>query len=83
MWLGEQITARGIGNASVNNLLWNSCRPGALASTFELGRTGAISSGIIILILLLLLIAIILLFLLKSSKKVLIQYPKRQQGNKM
>ena len=58
--------------------------PGALASTFELGRTGAISSGIIIMILLILLSAIyFIVFVERAQRRVLIQYPKRQQGNKM
>ena len=60
MWLGEQITARGIGNG-ISLIIFAGIVaeiPGALASTFELGRTGAISSGIIIMILLILLSAI-------------------------
>jgi len=86
MWLGEQITARGIGNG-ISLIIFSGIVaeiPGALASTFELGRTGAISSGIIILILLLLLIAIyFIVFVERAQRRVLIQYPKRQQGNKM
>ena len=60
MWLGEQITARGIGNG-ISLIIFSGIVaeiPGALASTFELGRTGAISSGIIIMVLLVLLLAI-------------------------
>ena len=86
MWLGEQITARGIGNGISLIIFFGIVAeiPGALASTFELGRTGAISSGIIILILLLLLIAIyFIVFVERAQRRVLIQYPKRQQGNKM
>jgi preprotein translocase subunit SecY len=86
MWLGEQITARGIGNG-ISLIIFSGIVaeiPGALASTFELGRTGAISSGIIILILLLLLTAIyFIVFVERAQRRVLIQYPKRQQGNKM
>ncbi|MBL61405.1 MAG: preprotein translocase subunit SecY [Candidatus Pelagibacter sp.] len=86
MWLGEQITARGIGNG-ISLIIFSGIVaeiPGALASTFELGRTGAISSGIIILILLLLLLAIyFIVFVERAQRRILIQYPKRQQGNKM
>jgi len=86
MWLGEQITARGIGNG-ISLIIFSGIVaeiPGALASTFELGRTGAISSGIIIMILLILLLAIyFIVFVERAQRRVLIQYPKRQQGNKM
>ncbi len=86
MWLGEQITARGIGNG-ISLIIFSGIVaeiPGALASTFELGRTGAISSGIIILILLLLLLAIyFIVFVERAQRRILIQYPKRQMGNKM
>ena len=86
MWLGEQITARGIGNG-ISLIIFAGIVaeiPGALASTFELGRTGAISSGIIIMILLILLSAIyFIVFVERAQRRVLIQYPKRQQGNKM
>jgi preprotein translocase subunit SecY len=86
MWLGEQITARGIGNG-ISLIIFAGIVaeiPGALASTFELGRTGAISSGIIIMILLILLLAIyFIVFVERAQRRVLIQYPKRQQGNKM
>ena len=86
MWLGEQITARGIGNG-ISLIIFSGIVaeiPGALASTFELGRTGAISSGIIIMILLILLSAIyFIVFVERAQRRVLIQYPKRQQGNKM
>jgi preprotein translocase subunit SecY len=86
MWLGEQITARGIGNG-ISLIIFSGIVaeiPGALASTFELGRTGAISSGIIIMVLLVLLLAIyFIVFVERAQRRVLIQYPKRQQGNKM
>ena len=78
MWLGEQITQRGIGNG-ISLIIFSGIVaeiPGALASTFELGRTGAISSGIIILILLLLLSAIyFIVFVERAQRRILIQYP--------
>ncbi|HEX5455393.1 MAG TPA: preprotein translocase subunit SecY [Stellaceae bacterium] len=86
MWLGEQITARGIGNGIsliimagiVANL------PSALASTLELGRTGALSTLFIIFFLLMsIAVVIIIVFVERGQRRVLVQYPKRQQGNRM
>ena len=86
MWLGEQITARGVGNG-ISLIIFSGIVaeiPGALASTFELGRTGAISSVVVLSVLILLLLAIyFIVFVERAQRRVLIQYPKRQQGNKM
>ena len=86
MWLGEQITARGIGNG-ISLIIFSGIVaeiPSALASTFELGRTGAISSVIILTVLALLLGAIyFIVFVERAQRRILIQYPKRQMGNKM
>src|SRR5436190_9448866 len=86
MWLGEQITARGVGNGIsliimagiVANL------PHALASTLELGRTGAISP-VFIIIFLLMSVAVVafIVFMERAQRRILVQYPKRQVGNKM
>ena len=86
MWLGEQITARGIGNGIsliimagiVANL------PHALASTLELGRTGAIST-VFIIIFLIMSVAVVafIVFMERAQRRILVQYPKRQMGNKM
>ena len=86
MWLGEQITSRGVGNGIsliifagiVTNL------PTALAGTLELGRTGALSSLLIVL-LFVMAIAVIafIVFIERSVRKILVQYPKRQHGNKV
>ncbi|MBT7077605.1 MAG: preprotein translocase subunit SecY [Pelagibacterales bacterium] len=86
MWLGEQITARGIGNGIsliimagiVANL------PVALVSTLELGKTGALS-GLFIMFLLLMSVAIIafIVFVERAQRRLLIQYPKRQVGMKV
>jgi preprotein translocase subunit SecY len=86
MWLGEQITARGVGNGIsliimagiVANL------PHALASTLELGRTGAIST-VFIIIFLLMSVAVVafIVFMERAQRRILVQYPKRQMGNKM
>jgi len=86
MWLGEQITARGIGNG-ISLIIFAGIVaeiPGALASTFELGRTGAISAGAIILIITILIAAIyFIVFVERAQRKILIHYPKRQVGNKL
>src|SRR6056300_359486 len=86
MWLGEQITARGIGNG-ISLIIFSGIVaeiPGALASTFELGRTGAISSVVVLSVLILLLLAIyFIVFVERAQRRILIQYPKRQMGNKM
>ena len=86
MWLVEQITARGVGNG-ISLIIFSGIVaeiPGALASTFELGRTGAISTIAILSILLLLLGAIyFIVFVERAQRRILIQYPKRQMGNKI
>ena len=86
MWLGEQITARGVGNG-ISLIIFSGIVaeiPRALASTFELGRTGAISSVAILSILVLLLAAIyFIVYVERAQRRILIQYPKRQMGNKM
>ena len=86
MWLGEQITARGIGNGIsliimagiVANL------PVSLVSTLELGKTGALS-GLFIMFLLLMSVAVIafIVFVERAQRRLLIQYPKRQVGMKV
>jgi len=86
MWLGEQITARGVGNG-ISLIIFSGIVaeiPRALASTFELGRTGAISSVVVLSVLILLLLAIyFIVFVERAQRRILIQYPKRQMGNKM
>jgi len=86
MWLGEQITARGIGNG-ISLIIFTGIiaqLPSALASTLELGRTGAISS-VLIIFLLIMSVAVIafIVFIERAQRRILVQYPKRQQGNRM
>lgn len=86
MWLGEQITSRGIGNGIslvifagiVANL------PSSIINALELGRTGALSY-IFILFILLFSVAMIafIVFMERAQRRIFIQYPKRQIGNKM
>jgi len=86
MWLGEQITARGVGNG-ISLIIFSGIvanLPVAIAGTFELGRTGALSP-LLILFFMIMAIAVIALivFIERSLRRILIQYPKRQMGNKM
>jgi preprotein translocase subunit SecY len=86
MWLGEQITSRGIGNGIslvifagiVANL------PSSIISALELGRTGALSY-IFILFILIFSIAMMafIVFMERAQRRMFMQYPKRQVGNKM
>jgi preprotein translocase subunit SecY len=86
MWLGEQITARGIGNG-ISLIIFSGIvanLPQALVSTLELGRTGAISTPLII-VLLAMSVAVIFIIVLfeRAQRRVIVQYPKRQQGRNM
>ena len=86
MWLGEQITQRGIGNG-ISLIIFSGIVaeiPRALVTTFELGRTGAISTLMIITIFVLLILTILfIVFMERALRKILINYPKRQMGNKI
>jgi len=86
MWLGEQITARGIGNGISLIIMAGIVAelPSALASTLELGRQGALSTAVILAILIMAVAVIaIIVFVERAQRRLLIQYPKRQVGNKM
>ena len=86
MWLGEQITSRGIGNG-ISLIIFSGIVaeiPRALASTFELGRTGALSPTMIIGIFILIIVTVMfIVFMERAMRKILINYPKRQMGNKI
>jgi preprotein translocase subunit SecY len=86
MWLGEQITQRGVGNG-ISLIIFSGIvanLPSALASTLELGRTGAIPI-VLILFLLIGAVAVIMfiVFMERAQRRIVVQYPKRQVGNKM
>ncbi len=86
MWLGEQVTARGVGNG-ISLIIFAGIvanLPAALAGTLELGRTGALSA-IFIVALLVLAVAVItfIVFIERAQRRVVVQYPKRQVGNRM
>ncbi len=86
MWLGEQITLRGVGNG-ISLIIFSGIVaeiPRALASTFELGRTGALSALMIVLIFVLVIFTVLfIVFFERAMRKILINYPKRQVGNKI
>jgi len=86
MWLGEQITLRGVGNG-ISLIIFSGIVaeiPRALASTFELGRTGALSATLIIFIFILVIFTVLfIVFFERAMRKILINYPKRQVGNKV
>ena len=86
MWLGEQITQRGIGNG-ISLIIFSGIVaeiPRALASTFELGRTGALSATTILFLFLLVIFTVMfIVFIERAIRKILINYPKRQMGTKI
>lgn len=86
MWIGEQITARGIGQGTsliiMTGIVANL--PRALASTLELARTGALSPFVVLGVLILAVAVIAgIVFMERAQRRILIQYPKRQVGGRM
>ncbi|MEN3931009.1 preprotein translocase subunit SecY [Microvirga sp. W0021] len=86
VWLGEQITARGIGNGSSLIIFTGIVAglPGGLAKLLELGRIGAVSTPLI-LFMLVMAVAVIafVVFMERAQRRLLINYPRRQVGNKV
>ena len=86
MWLGEQITARGVGNG-ISLIIFAGIvaqLPTALVGMLELGRTGALSAAVIVLIMIMAVAVIAgIVFIERSQRRNTVQYPKRQQGNRM
>src|SRR3974390_1427867 len=86
MWLGEQITSRGIGNGISLIILSGIVAqlPSAIAGTLELGRQGALSTGLILAVIVMSVAVIaFIVFVERAQRRLLIQYPKRQVGNRM
>jgi preprotein translocase subunit SecY len=86
MWLGEQITARGVGNGVsliimagiVANL------PHALTQLFDLGRKGTLPGWVVVLVILgSTLVVAYIVFMERAQRRLIVQYPKRQVGNRM
>jgi preprotein translocase subunit SecY len=86
MWLGEQITSRGIGNGISLIIMAGIVAglPSAIAGTLELGRQGALSTGLILVVLVMATAVIaFIVFMERAQRRLLIQYPKRQIGNQL
>jgi preprotein translocase subunit SecY len=86
MWLGEQITSRGIGNGISLIIMAGIVAelPAAVAGALELGRQGALSTALILTVLLMaLFVTAFIVFMERAQRRLLIQYPKRQVGNRM
>jgi len=86
MWLGEQITERGIGNG-ISMIIFAgivASLPNAVGSTLELGRTGSFSIPLIIaLFVAVILVTYFVVFVERGQRKILVNYAKRQVGNKV
>ncbi len=86
MWLGEQITQRGVGNGT-SLIIFSGIvarLPGALVNTLELGRTGALEVWVILLLIIVVMAVIaFIVFFERAQRRIIVQYPKRQVGNKM
>jgi preprotein translocase subunit SecY len=86
MWLGEQITSRGIGNGISLIIMAGIVAgiPSAIVGTLELGRQGALSTGLILAVVLVATgVIAFIVFMERAQRRLLIQYPKRQIGNQM
>ena len=86
MWIGEQITARGVGNG-VSLIIFAgivAALPSALVQTLELGRTGALSALFIIALAVGIVgVVAVVVFVETAQRRIIVQYPKRQVGNRM
>ncbi|MDC3110954.1 preprotein translocase subunit SecY [Pelagibacteraceae bacterium] len=86
MWLGEQVTSRGIGNG-ISLIIFSGIVaeiPSALINTLTLGRQGTISTlTLLLLFALIIAVVIFIIFMERAQRRLLVQYPKRQMGNKM
>jgi len=86
MWLGEQITQRGIGNGT-SLIIFSGIvagLPNAIANMLELGRQGAVSTFLILAILVMAVAVIaFIVFMERAQRRLLINYPKRQVGNRV
>jgi len=86
LWLGEQITARGVGNG-VSLIIFAGIiaeMPTALVRALQQGATGALPGGVIIAMIVgIVLVLTFVVFMERSQRRLLIQYPKRQMGNRV
>jgi preprotein translocase subunit SecY len=86
MWLGEQITERGLGNG-ISILIFSGIAaglPGSVGGLFELVRTGAMSIiAALFIIAIVVLVTYFVVFVERGQRKILVNYAKRQVGNKV
>jgi preprotein translocase subunit SecY len=86
MWLGEQITSRGVGNG-ISLLIFAGIvarLPAAIGSMLSMGNQGTISGGLLFMITLIVVgVMVAIVFMERAQRRLLIQYPKRQVGNRM
>nr|WP_305888728.1 preprotein translocase subunit SecY [Methylomonas sp. SURF-2] len=86
MWLGEQVTERGIGNG-ISLIIFAgivSGLPSAIGGTLELARTGEMNSAFIVLLFAISIVVTgVVVFVERAQRRITINYPKRQQGNKV
>jgi len=86
MWLGEQITERGVGNG-ISLIIFSGIvagLPSAIGSTLELARTGSMSIPVVLLIAVLVVaVTMFVVFVERGQRKILVNYAKRQVGNKL
>jgi preprotein translocase subunit SecY len=86
MWLGEQITERGIGNG-ISIIIFAGIvagLPSAIGSTLELARTGAFSIPLVVFLLVaIILVTALVVFVERGQRKITVNYAKRQVGNKV
>jgi preprotein translocase subunit SecY len=86
MWLGEQITSRGIGNG-ISLIIFAGIvagLPSAIGQTLELGRTGQMSTFVILgIVAMALVVVAFIVFMERALRKIPVQYPKRQVGDRM
>ncbi len=86
MWLGEQITERGIGNG-ISLIIFAGIvagLPSALGGTFSLQSEGTISSGVLLLLIMIIIaVTAFVVFVERAQRRITVNYAKRQQGKKM
>ncbi|GAA0869260.1 preprotein translocase subunit SecY [Brevundimonas basaltis] len=86
MWLGEQVTARGIGNGISLIIMAGivAVLPGAIARMFGMAQQGVMSPFVLLMITGLAIgVVVFIVFMERAQRRLLIQYPKRQEGNRM
>jgi preprotein translocase subunit SecY len=86
MWLGEQVTARGVGNG-ISLIIFAGIvaeMPRVIMSTLALMRSGDLNAFIVfLLVAVMLAVVVFIVFMERSQRRLVVQYPKRQQGNRM